>query len=105
MPQVKITVLKREIYPDIADAYRIDAKERCGLFFDGQAFMAEETGPYGPPKEFCPFAWDDIYKFFFALKQGGGFNADMKDENTVIACCTDGVHPVIFKLERIDEGS
>lgn len=103
MPRVKITVLKRALYQDIADEYRTAAKERCELFSEGQEFMAEETGPYGPPRDFCPFAWNDIYKFFFVLKQGGGFPADMKDERTVIACCTDGVRPVIFKLERIDD--
>ena len=26
----------------------------------------------------------------------------MKDENTMIACCSDGTRPVIFKIERID---
>jgi uncharacterized repeat protein (TIGR04076 family) len=26
----------------------------------------------------------------------------MKDEKTFIACCTDGVKPVILKLERIE---
>ena len=27
----------------------------------------------------------------------------MKEENTMIACCSDGTRPVIFKIERIDE--
>ena len=26
----------------------------------------------------------------------------MKEENTMIACCSDGTRPVIFKIERID---
>ena len=26
----------------------------------------------------------------------------MRDENTMIACCNDGIRPVIFKIERID---
>lgn len=27
----------------------------------------------------------------------------VKKENTMIACCSDGTRPVIFKIERIDE--
>ena len=103
MPQVKITVLKKLLYEDIAEEYRTGGNEICSLFDEGQEFMAEETGPYGPPKGFCPWAWDDIYKYFVALKQGGSFAADMRDDKAVIACCTDGVRPVVFKLERIDE--
>lgn len=103
MTQVKITVLKRTLFPEIADAYRTGGKELCELFTEGQEFIAEDIFPYGPPADFCPFAWNDIYKFFMALKQEGSFSHDMKDEKTVIACCTDGVRPVIFKLERIDE--
>ncbi|MFX0122564.1 MAG: hypothetical protein ACFFAE_02945 [Candidatus Hodarchaeota archaeon] len=26
----------------------------------------------------------------------------MKDDDTIIACCTDGIKPVIFKLEMIE---
>ena len=26
----------------------------------------------------------------------------MKEENTMITCCSDGTRPVIFKIERID---
>ena len=102
MARIKITVLKKTCFKEIADEYRSAEKEVCQQFKEGQEYIAEESAPYGPPNNFCPFAWNDIYKFFFALKQGGSFLADMKDDRTVIACCTDGVRPVIFKLERID---
>ncbi|MFA6363123.1 TIGR04076 family protein [Methanoregula sp.] len=26
----------------------------------------------------------------------------MKDERTMIACCSDGIRPVVFRIERID---
>ncbi len=29
-------------------------------------------------------------------------NGWMKEENTMIACCSDGTGPVIFKIEQID---
>jgi uncharacterized repeat protein (TIGR04076 family) len=27
----------------------------------------------------------------------------MKDDHTMISCCTDGVRPVIFKIELMEE--
>jgi uncharacterized repeat protein (TIGR04076 family) len=26
----------------------------------------------------------------------------MRDRNTMIACCSDGIRPVVFKIEKID---
>lgn len=52
---------------------------------------------------FCDWAWNDIHKLLFAMQLGGDFSPWMKDKNTFIACCTDGVKPVVFKLERLEE--
>lgn len=100
MPKIKITVLRRMFYGDLVDEYRSGGNTVCELFAEGQEFVTED---YGPPQNFpCPWAWDDIYKYFAVLKHGGDFDHDMKVKKTVIACCTDGVRPVIFRLERID---
>jgi uncharacterized repeat protein (TIGR04076 family) len=32
---------------------------------------------------------------------GAKFSTWMNDEDTFIACCSDGIKPVVFKLERI----
>jgi uncharacterized repeat protein (TIGR04076 family) len=83
------------------DEYRSGGNTICDLFDEGQEFVVEG---YARPGDFgCGWAWDDLYKYFVTLKQGGNFAPDMKDEKAVIACCTDGVRPVIFKLERIDD--
>jgi uncharacterized repeat protein (TIGR04076 family) len=34
---------------------------------------------------------------------GGNFGTWMKNENEFITCCTDGVKPVVFKIERLEE--
>jgi uncharacterized repeat protein (TIGR04076 family) len=39
------------------------------------------------------------------LMTRGNFGTWMKDENTFVACCTDGIKPVVFKVERLDEQS
>ncbi len=49
-------------------------------------------------------AWDAISRYIYTGLQGGSIMKDwMKEENTMIACCSDGTRPVIFKIERIDE--
>lgn len=57
----------------------------------------------GPKMPFCSEAWDAISRYIYAGLQGGSImNGWMKDENEMIACCSDGTRPVIFRIERID---
>ena len=52
---------------------------------------------------FCSEAWDAISRYIYAALQGGSIMKNwMKNENEMIACCSDGTRPVIFKIERID---
>lgn len=51
----------------------------------------------------CSEAWDAISRYIYTGLQGGSIMKSwMKDENTMITCCSDGTRPVIFKIERID---
>ena len=54
------------------------------------------------PENFCDWAWHDIYKIVITLVSKGNFDIWMKEKGTAISCCTDGIRPVVFKLERID---
>ena len=57
-----------------------------------------------PGVPFCSEAWDAIARYIYAGLQGGSIMKGwMKAENTMIACCSDGTRPVIFRIERIDE--
>lgn len=57
----------------------------------------------GSKLPFCSEAWDVISRYIYTGLQGGSIAlAWMKDENTMITCCSDGTRPVIFKIERID---
>ena len=102
MPACKITVLKTMSNQDLADEYcQPSASPRCcGRFTAGQEFIVK----YGdqPDESFCDWAWNDIYKVYLTLMKGGSTRS-MKNSNTMIACCTDGIQPVIFKLERISD--
>ena len=103
MARVKITVLKRMVNPDLVAEYRKPEYQMgpCVHFTEGQEFIVEHNMDH--PKDFCSWAWNDLYKYFLALDKGGGFGPGNKDEHVAIACCTDGYKPVVFKLERIDE--
>lgn len=57
----------------------------------------------GPKLPFCSEAWDAIARYIYTGLQGGPIMKGwMKEENTMIVCCSDGTRPVVFKIERID---
>ena len=91
---------------DVFVFYREDGKDsfwQCGLntLVSTEGDPKEITG--GPDKPFCSEAWDAISRYIYTGLQGGSIMKGwMKEENTMIACCSDGTRPVIFKIERID---
>lgn len=73
-------------------------------FEEGQDFLVDGLEK---PINFCEWAWKDILRFVTALSTGGNFSQDifkgwMKDDNVMITSCTDGLRPVVFKIERIN---
>ncbi len=101
MAKMKITVLKRISNQDLADKYcEPSAALPCPNFADGQEFILE-AGKC--PENFCDWAWNDIQKSYLAISKGGSFPGWMKDPDTIIVCCTDGIRPVVFEVKRISD--
>ncbi len=103
MVAVKITVLKRTLFDDLAKAHGGDPKRPCEVFSDGQTFIAGLNKPEG----FCDWAWTDISRMVLAVYSGGNFDVGpfkgwMKNDGEAISCCTDGFRPVVFKIQRVD---
>ena len=103
MKNIKITVLKIDINHELVDFYSKEQITPCPLHKIGDVF----TTDFNPPKDFCSWAWNDIQKYVLALLSGGNFSTGffegwMNNDNVMIACCTDGLRPVTFKLELID---
>ena len=99
----KITVLKTMYNQDLAEQYRRPDIHQgpCPFFSEGQEFISKFVGER--PEGFgCEWAWNDLQKVVIAAMLNGDFSNWMVDGNTFIACCTDGIKPVVFKLERID---
>ena len=102
--QCKITVLKKELNEKLVEEYCQNEITSCPTFEEGQEFIVGFSKPDG----FCDWAWNDIYRFVAVLLAGGNFSRDnfegwMKDDKTMIACCTDAIRPVTFKIERVDD--
>jgi uncharacterized repeat protein (TIGR04076 family) len=105
MPECKITVLKKLFHEDLAKEFCLKETEACKVFEVGQEYIAKF--PMKEPDNFpCSGAWSDISNIVLVLLQGGNFGPSswewMKDDRTMISCCTDGVRPVIFKIELMD---
>ena len=102
--KVKITVLKRVDPSVIFDGKvpNVPGTDRkftvCTAFKDDQEFIVEENG--SKPEGFCGWAWRDVYKDLSVLQFGGDF--PWTEEGTMITCCTDGIRPVSFRMERIE---
>ena len=103
MAKLKITALERTFNPEIAEAYGSDDFKRgrgfgpCPNFEDGQTFILDGLSK---PKRFCNWAWADIHGAIRTIAFGGEHDY-VKTRGAAIVCCTDGMKPVVFKLERV----
>ncbi len=125
--KVKVTVIDKKLYPELQQAYCMNANAGvCPCYHIGDTFMFYRDGERddfwrmglntlvktdadpdtvagGPKIPHCSEAWDAIARYIYTGLQGGSIMRNwMKDENTMIACCSDGTRPVIFKIQRID---
>lgn len=97
--RLKITVLRRFAPEEVLDTkYKGGATSACSVYEDGQVFYVEERGRM--PEGFCGGAWDDLYKVVQTLRFNGNFTW-FGDPGVSVSCCTDGLRPVIFKIERV----
>lgn len=104
--KVKITVLKKSYFPDLAEAYLSDpAVGPCAVFQEGQEFIVDKRSYLSMlDGQFCAEAWSSISHYVYAALQGGSLmHGWTNDERIMLTCCNDGARPVIFKIERLDE--
>ena len=104
MNKCKITVIKRTFDIELAQEYGAEGLTACPLMKDGQVFYTDFTKPDG----FCDEAWKAIYQYVFSLSHGAGnglfyYGDWIKEPGVAICSCNDGLRPVIFKIEAIEE--
>lgn len=103
MAKIRITVVHRELYPDLVDAYGSPRMKerglpRCKTYEDGQVFEIE--GSLVMPEGFCSWAWADLQRDFAMMLMGP---PDHWRDQPFLVCCTDGFRPVAFKIEHVSE--
>ena len=113
---VKITVLNKL---DLADELGVhmtpppDAPEPpkdkepmgpgCPAFQEGQTILYQ-LGGGGVPEGFCDWAWNDIFKDIMAVCSRAAMlpKGQRAQAEPSYTCCTDGLRPVIFKIEAVE---
>ena len=102
MKRVKITVLRREFYPELADEYLSEGRGvgPCPILNAGDVFFYD--GGAEMPQGFCPWAWIDIYRGVSSLCAGATNTPWNKRDGESVWCCTDGIRPVVFRLEAAE---
>jgi len=94
----RITVLKRHHNTDLIEQYVLEHKralyQPCPRHIEGQEFYLAKPEK---PDDFCSWAWADIFKEVLTIMSGGIF-PNSKEPNGVIASCTDGLRPVVFRV-------
>lgn len=102
MRQIRITVLRKQLYEDLVVRFLSEppAECVCDFFEEGDSFLY--TGGAEMPAGFCPWAWIDIYRTVSALSCGATYTPWQQVEGTSVVCCTDGIRPVTFLLEAVE---
>lgn len=107
--ECRITVLETKCFLDYQEKYLADPKSGpCPLFKKGDTFLLKRNEKQDDfyhmlNGQFCSEAWDSISRYVYTALQGGSImHKWTNDERMMIACCSDGTRPVIFKIERID---
>lgn len=101
---LKITVLKttssEEIFPVLPEGCIATFEPRCPRFKENEVFYVDRDGncPGGFP---CDWAWSDNFAVMTAMRNGAQFR--QKRPGIQYTCCSDGLRPVIFKIEWCDD--
>jgi uncharacterized repeat protein (TIGR04076 family) len=98
MKKCKITVLRTTLFEDLRDEYMPAEFGVCPVMRAGDVFVTGGVFGNSIPQGFCEYAWQAVQNIACTLAGGG--NVFGQDYN--IACCNDGIRPVIMKLESVD---
>jgi len=95
---VRITVVKKLQVGELFKKFAVDeVVEPCDQVKVGQEWISKGINK---PDGFCSWAWADIQRDVAHLALGGDFPW-IKQKGTILSACTDGLRPVVFKLQRI----
>lgn len=98
---MKITVAKKLSVQDVFGSSPPKISKEldpvCTRLNEGDTFIAQKGAC---PQGFCGTAFADIHRDITHLRFGGSYPW-MEEQGVAYSCCTDGLRPVIFRLERV----
>jgi uncharacterized repeat protein (TIGR04076 family) len=99
LKKCRITVLKTTLFEELRDQYMKPDFGLCPVMKEGDTFVTGGMFGNSMPAGFCEYAWQAIQIPATTLAGGGKVFGEYHN----IACCNDGIRPVILKLEAVDE--
>ena len=101
MKKVKITVIRKVCHKDLMAQYENPIDHACDMQ-EGQVFIANG---WQCPEGLCLSAWETMSPFVMTLAHGGGnfYDGWMRNPYSAMISCNDGVRPVSFLIEALDE--
>lgn len=115
MAKVRITVVKKANLNEMfggkppAEINSDLLAPECHRFKVGQEFFVDlSKDPSHPeswenvPRGFCSWAYSDIQRDIAHVLFGGSYPW-IAENGVAISCCTDGLRPVVFRIERLEE--
>jgi len=98
---VKITVVKKlsveDVFGPSPPKLSQEVDPVCPRLNEGDVFISQKSMC---PEGFCGWAFADIQRDIAHLRFDGSYPW-MQEEGVAYSCCTDGLRPVIFRLERV----
>ena len=101
MKDIRITVVKNLLMEDLVKEYSVPGFGLCTKHQVGDEYLSKGGQM---PLEFCEEAWAAIGRYAFALAHGaeGFWPGWIPERHLAVVSCNDGLRPVIFKMEVID---
>ena len=103
MTKVKISVVKsfskKDVFGDELPDGLKGPLDVCDTHRPGQEFFFDGSGC---PEGLCNWAYSDIQKEIVHIYHGGD-NHWIEEPGVGYAACTDGMKPVLFRIERVED--
>lgn len=101
MYKCKITVVRKALHEDLSKLYENPISISCPMN-EGDIFY---MNGYECPPGLCSSSWESIRPFALTLAHGGEnlYDGWMKNPRSSVVSCNDGIRPVSFLIEALDE--
>ena len=102
MKQIKITTIRTEYYHDLAERYAVPDLGPCPWHHEGEVVYCDGVHA---PEGMCGYAWQAIAPLAGQLARGELVQPSgtwLRDDNSAVIACVDGIRPVIFLVEAVD---